>query len=217
MELNQLIEAYRALATPSVADAVDRVVGRPGFMTGAIRQAVAGKVVGPAATVLEAPDVGAGPPMHALQTIDEAQPGTVIVIGLDHPEGSIDVALWGGIMTTAAVGRGLAGAVLDAGLRDVEEIREAGFPIFCRSLVPSSTVGRYVSVDRNLSITCGGVTVDPGDLVVGDADGVVVVPRGAAEEVLDTARQMEQGEQDMVEAIRRSGSILTALEELGRI
>ncbi|MGH8935006.1 MAG: RraA family protein [Acidimicrobiia bacterium] len=217
MDLKELIEGYRELPAASVADAVDAVVGRAGFMSGAIRQAVPGKLVGPAATVLEGPGDRAGPPIHALMTIDESDPGTVVVIGLENQEGSPDVAVWGGLMTTAAVTRGLGGAVLDAGLRDLEETRQAGFPVFCRSVVPASTVGRYVTVDRGVPVVCGSALVRPGDIVVGDADGVVVVPRDAAEEVLASARQVEAAEQAMEEAIRRTGSIITALEEFGRI
>lgn len=216
-DLAAVVEAFRALATASVADAVDRVVRRPGFMAHEIKPVSPARIAGPAVTVLERAALEARPPIHALEAIDAAAPGAIIVIGMEDPEGSRNVAIWGGLMTAAAVTRRLGGAVLDAAVRDVEEIRQAGFPVFSRTVIPSSTVGRFVTVARDLPVTCGGVLVYPGDIVVGDTDGVVVVPRDAAAEVLAAARDIEETERQMVEAIRRTGSILKALKEFARI
>ncbi|MDR7419730.1 MAG: RraA family protein [Armatimonadota bacterium] len=216
-ELAGIIESLRTVTTASVADAVDRVVRRPGYMSHEIKPVLAAKIVGPASTVLERQGLEAQPPTHALQAIDAATSGTIIVIGMEDPNGSRDVAIWGGLMTTAAVTRRLGGAVLDAGVRDVEEIRGMGFPVFSRSVVPSTTVGRYVTVDRDVPVTCGGIRVHPGDLIVGDTDGVVVVPRAHAAEVAKVALEIEDTERRMAEAIRRTGSILRALDEFARI
>jgi regulator of RNase E activity RraA len=120
-------------------------------------------------------------------------------------------------MTAGAVARRIGGAVLDAGARDVAEIREAQFPVFSRTIIPSSTVGRYVTVAINQPVVCGGVLVHPGDIVVGDADGVVVVPGGEAHEVLAAARQIEETEAKMTKAIARLRSIRKAVEEFARI
>ncbi len=216
-DLRTIIEGFRDVATASVADAVDRVVRRPGFMTHEIKPILAAKLVGPAVTVLERQALEAHPPTHALETIDGAPAGAVVVIGMEDADASRNVACWGGLMTTAAVTRKLAGAVLDAGARDVEEIRQMGFPVFSRTVIPSTTVGRFVTVGRDVPVTCGGVRVHPGDIIVGDADGVVVVPRNHAAEVLRVATEIEQTEQRMAEAIRRTGSILKALDEFARI
>jgi regulator of RNase E activity RraA len=216
-DMQVLIEGFRGVTTASVADAVDRVVRRPGYMCHEIKPIAPTKMVGPAVTVLERQALEAQPPTHALQAIDAAAPGDVIVIGMEDPAGSRDVACWGGLMATAAVTRRLGGAVLDAGVRDADEIRQLGFPVFSRSVVPSTTVGRYITVDRDVPVICGGVRVHPGDLLVGDADGVVVVPRTQAAEVLAVAREIEETERRMTEAIRRTGSILRALDEFSRI
>jgi regulator of RNase E activity RraA len=216
-DLHAIVDGFRAVTTASVADAVDRVMKRPGFMSHEIKPILPAKIVGPAATVLERQALEPQPPTHALQALDAAAPGTIIVIGMEDPAGSRDVAVWGGLMATLAVTRRLGGAVLDAGVRDIEEIRQMGFPVFSRSVIPSSTVGRYVTVDRDVPITCGGVRVHPGDLIVGDADGVVVVPRAHAADVLKIADEIEETERRMAEAIRRSGSILRGLEEFKRI
>lgn len=216
-DLRTIIEGFRTVTTASVADAVDRVVRRPGFMTHEIKPILAARLAGPAVTVLERQALEAHPPTHALEAIDGAPAGAVVVIGMEDPEGSRNVACWGGLMATAAVTRKLAGAVLDAGVRDVEEIRQMGFPVFSRTIIPSTTVGRYVTVGRDVPVSCGGVRVHPGDIVVGDTDGVVVVPRAHAADVLRVATEIEQTEQRMAEAIRRTGSILKALDEFARI
>jgi regulator of RNase E activity RraA len=186
-------------------------------MSHEMKPVFAAKIVGPAATVLERQALDAQPPVHALEAIDTAAPGTIVVIGMEDPAGSRDIACWGGLMATAASTRGLGGAVVDAGVRDVDEIRAMGFPVFSRAVCPSSTVGRYVTVDRDVPVTCGGVRVHPGDLIVGDTDGVVVVPRAHAAEVLRIAVGIEETERRMAEAIRRSGSIRKALDEFSRI
>jgi regulator of RNase E activity RraA len=213
----ELIEGFRMVATASVADAVDRVVRRPGFMAYEIKPVFSTKLVGSAVTVLERPAMESRPPEHALQAIDEAMPGAVIVIGVADADPPRNVAQWGGLMTAGAVARRLGGAVLDGAARDVEEIRQAGFPVFSRTVVPSTTVGRYVTEGFNVPVICGGVLVHPGDIVVGDADGVVIVPQAAALEVLEAARQIEETERRMTETIRKLGSIRRAVEEHARI
>jgi 4-hydroxy-4-methyl-2-oxoglutarate aldolase len=213
----QLIEGFREVAIASVADAVDRVVKRPGFMTYEIKPIFPARIAGPAVTVLERAALESRPPEHALQAIDEAPPGAVIVIGMEEPDSGRNVAQWGGLMTAGAAARGLGGAVLDGGARDVAEIREAGFPVFSRTVIPSSTVGRYVTVGLNLPVVCGGVLVRPGDLIVGGEDGVVVVPQDAAAEVLAEARAIDATEARMAQAIGRLRSIRKAVEEFARI
>lgn len=215
--LQELIEGFRRVATASVADAVDRVVKQPGFMSHEVKPVFPAKIAGPAVTVLERVALDSQPPHHALQAIDEAAAGSVIVIGMENPQAARDVAQWGGLMTAGAVARRLGGAVLDAGARDAEEIRQAGFPVFSRSVIPSSTVGRYITVGLDLPVVCGGVLVHPGDIIVGDTDGVVVVPQAAALDVLAAALQIEETERRMTEAIGRLGSIRKAVEEFARI
>jgi 4-hydroxy-4-methyl-2-oxoglutarate aldolase len=213
----EVVSGFREVAAASVADAVDAVIGSRGFMSSRIRPVFPAKIVGPAATVMEGPGAEAVPPIHALEAIDDSAEGTVIVIGTEDPVVAEDVAVWGGMMSTAAATRKLGGAVLDGGVRDVGESRDLNFPIFSRSIVTSTTVGRYVTRARDVPITCGGVPVAPGDLIVGDEDGVVVVPADRAREVLEAARGIEETEQRMTEEIRRQGSITGALKKFGRI
>ncbi|GAA4873892.1 MULTISPECIES: RraA family protein [Saccharopolyspora] len=209
----ETIAAFAELPTASVADAVEQHGGR-GYLSGRIHQIVAGKVVGPAVTVREVPDEEALPPEHALRAIDRSEPGSVICIDA----GSADVAVWGGLMTAGAVAKGLAGAVLDAAVRDVEEIRrDYGFPVYARGSVPATTVGRFRTVSLNEPVVLGEVTVHPGDLIVADSDGVVRVPARHVESVLAAATEIETREQEQTRLILDSGSLQDGLAKYGRI
>jgi regulator of RNase E activity RraA len=208
------IQAYRSVTTASVADALWEQ-GTSGHMTHDIKPVYPVKIVGPAVTVLEEPTTERQPPTHALELIDNCEPGSVIVISIS---GFRDVAIWGGIMTAGAVANGLEGAVLDGGVRDVEEIqRDYHFPVFSRSIVPSTTVGRFKSVASNVPVKVGGITVYPGDLMVGDRDGVVVVPSGMIDKVLQLALDIEKREQEQTKLIREAKSLIKGLEKYKRI
>ena len=117
MELSELIERFQKVATASVADAVDKIAGKRGYMDQEIKPRVNDKkVVGPAVTVLEAETDEFLPPQHALDLIDEAPAGSVICISI---AGFADVAVWGGLMTAGAVANEHTGAILDGGVRDI--------------------------------------------------------------------------------------------------
>lgn len=214
--LTELVDGFREVATASLADALDRR-GLRGFMTFEMKpRTIVKKIVGPAVTVREVPSSEEQPPTKALQAIDSAEPGSVIVIGTDAD--AREVALWGGLMTAGAVARQLEGAVLNGGVRDIEEIRrDYGFAVYSKSVVPSTTLGRWIAIEMNVPVNCGGVTVNPGDIIVGDADGVVVVPRPFADEVLDDARDIEEKERKMVLYIQKVKSITRAVSEYNRI
>jgi 4-hydroxy-4-methyl-2-oxoglutarate aldolase len=214
MNDEQLVAALREVAVASISDALTQL-GVGGTMSYEIKPVHGRPLVGPAVTVQEEPAEGAGPPTHALEAIDAAPAGSVICIGVGEAR---DVAVWGGLMTAGAHTRQLAGAVLDGGVRDVEEIeRDFGFPVFARSISPRTTVGSYRTVAANVPVRCGGVEVQPGDLLCGDRDGVAVVPRSHAEAVLERAREIETREAEMTEMIKRYGTIGRAVEEYERI
>src|SRR3712207_5828340 len=121
MALGEVLEGFKSVATASVADAVDSVAGARGYLDHAITPRINTKrVVGPAATVLEGPAAEFVPPTHALDLIDEAPAGSVICIATG---GEANMAVWGGLMTAGAFANNHAGAVLDGGVRDIEEIR----------------------------------------------------------------------------------------------
>jgi regulator of RNase E activity RraA len=152
-------------------------------------------------------------PNLQIQALDEAAPGSVIVEVL---EDGLDIAGVGNLMATAAKVRGLAAMIVDGGARDAEELEAIGFPVWSRSLTPASSVGRYVPVAKNVPVVCGGVTVRPGDWIVGDRTGVVVVPVEALPRVLDLLRQYDEKETKMVPLIRETKSMGKALEKYNR-
>jgi len=174
------------------------------------------KVVGPAVTVKEVRTTESVPPSHALEAIDEAPEGSVIVIGIEGSDP--DVAVWGGLMTAGAVARNLVGAILDGGLRDVAEIkRDFGFPVFSRTISPGSTLGRYKTEALNVPVLCGGILVHPGDLIIADTDGVVVVPADHVEEVLTRALEIERREADQSKYIMEVKSLREGIARYNRI
>lgn len=217
MTQKELVEGFLTVATASVADAVDKVCGKRGYMDFTIKPRINEKrVVGPAATVLEAATDEFLPPQHALDLIDEAPKGSVIVIAIQG--GEPDVAVWGGLMTAGAFANGHAGAVLDGGVRDLAEIRrDYDFPVFARSVSPGTTLGRYKTVASQVPVEVGGVIVHPGDLVVADIDGVVVVPQAKAAEVLVMAREIDERELEQAKLIVAEKSLRKGLAKYGRI
>jgi regulator of RNase E activity RraA len=214
-----LIAGFQKTPAASVADAVDQVVGKRGFMYHDMRPQSPGSFVGRAATALLKPAAPeqAGPKVtakHSVEMIDNAKPGEVGVIVIEN---GLDVAAIGGLMGTDAKSRGLAGMVLDAGVRDVAELRAMGLPVYARGVVPSSTVGRYASVARDVPVECAGVTVRPGDIIVADEDGVVVVPQEKAEDVLKRAREIDEREDKMIPLIKKHKSLQKVVEMFNRI
>lgn len=211
----ETIEAYRGITTASISDALQSL-GVHGYVASAIKRVAGGKLVGPAVTVKEEPTTESLLPQHALEAIDGAEPGSVMVI---DNGGETEVAAWGGLMTAGAVANRLAGVVLDTGVRDVDEIARdfAGFTVFSRSISPSTTVGRFRTVAANVPVVIGGVSVHPGDLVVGDGDGVVIVPGELVDRVLEMSEEIEQREREQTKLILESGSLLAGLAKYNRI
>lgn len=210
------LAAYRDIATASVADAVEQH-GARGYLSGAVRQVVAGArtLVGPAVTVREIPSSEPEAPVHALEAIDDSPSGSIVCIDA----GGADVAVWGGLMTAGAVARSLGGCVLDGGVRDVTEIRRdfPGFPVYARSSVPATTLGRYRTVSLNQPVVLGGVTVHPGDLIVADRDGVVRIPAALVDGVLETAQEIEEREKEQTRLILSARSLRDGLAKYNRI
>ncbi len=211
-----VIAQFHTVATASVADAVDLITGRRGYLHHSVKPRINDKkVVGPAVTVAEGPTDEKHPPTHALEIIDASPAGSVVVIGTG---GECDLAVWGGLMTAGAVVNGLAGAILDGGVRDVTEIRrDYDFPVYARAVSPGTTVGRFRTLAANVPVECGGVTVHPGDLIVADIDGVVVVPQAHVDEVLAMSLDIEKKEAEQARYIRESGSLAAGLAKYNRI
>lgn len=215
--MNDILNAFHTVAVASVADAVDKVCGQRGYMDASIKPRINDKrIVGPAATVLEAATDEFVPPQHALDLIDEAPRGSVIVISIAG--GEPNVAVWGGLMTAGAVANEHAGAVLDGAVRDLAEIRrDYDFPVYARDVSPGTTLGRFRTVAAQVPVTVGGICVHPGDLIVADIDGVVVVPKAHIEAVLAMAVEIDARELEQARLIIQERSLRTGLARYGRI
>ncbi len=219
-----LIEGFRLSTVASVSDAVDQITGQRGFLSHDMRPRILGpnipdRFVGRATTALlrattkekAAAQLSA---KHSVEMIDNAAPGSVGVIVVEN---GLDVAGMGGLMATAASARGMAGVLLDGGLRDLAEIRALGLPVFSRSIVPSSSVSRWASVARDIPVNCGGVVIMPGDYIVAGEDGVVRVPAARAAEVLKRAQEIDVREGSMVPDIKKNKSLGKTVEQYKRI
>ncbi|MBK8739032.1 MAG: RraA family protein [Betaproteobacteria bacterium] len=135
---------------------------------------------------------GENPYQVEIELVDDLQPGDVPVLACNGP--TIRLAPWGELLSTAAKMRGAAGCVTDGLVRDIRQIRALAFPVFHGGIGPLDTKGRGRMVERDTPVECAGVRVASGDLVFGDADGVVVIPRERAGEALERARQKLTGE-----------------------
>jgi regulator of RNase E activity RraA len=214
-----LLAGFQKSTVASVADAVDQVTGKRGFMSHDMRPRVPGRIVARAVTAVlrKAPPEQATPQLsarHSVEMIDNAMPGQVGVIVV---EGTLDIAGIGGLMSTTAKARGMAGIIVDGAARDIGEVRALGLPLYSRSVAPSSTVGRWASTARNVPVECGGVQVRPGDIVVAGEDGVVVVPSERAAEVLARSREIDALESKMVPYIQKFKSLAKAIQVFNRI
>lgn len=217
MELNELIDRFGKVAIASIADAVDKVCGQRGYMASGIKPRInEQRICGPAVTVLEVATDEFVPPQHALDLIDEAPRGSVVVIAIEG--GAPDVAVWGGLMTAGAVANGHAGAVLEGGVRDLVEIRrDYGFPVYALDVSPGTTLGRYKTVASQVPVRVGGIMVHPGDIVVGDVDGVAVVPHAHSQAVLEMSEEIDARELEQAKLIIAEKSLRKGLAKYGRI
>jgi regulator of RNase E activity RraA len=143
--------------------------------------------------------------IHAISTAD---PGSVLVI---DNSGRIDTSCFGDLQSLASKIRGLSGAVIDGACRDADQIRDVGFPVFTRGVVPMTARGRIQQEAYNVMVQIGGVQCRPGDWIIADGSGVVVIPAENIEEVLVAAEDIVAREEAMAAAVRDGRSILDVM------
>jgi regulator of RNase E activity RraA len=194
-----LLEQYLALDTATVSDALDGCGLPPG--QGGLRP-MWGKprIAGFAVTVELEPLTGRHDGAHILtDAIASAGADDIMVVANG---GRIDVSSWGGIVSAGAAMRSVRGVVTDGACRDVEQARDLGFPVFARAQVPVTARGRLRQRSTGAPIRLGQVTVSPGDVVMADEGGVVVIPRARAAEVLTAARGVRAREEQIGREVR---------------
>ena len=211
-----MLDAYKRVEAASVSDAMEQMLHQKRYMSHRMQAIFPAKFAGPAITVRlvkqESHDADALAGM--LQAIDAGAAGSVYVMSV---EDGADIAGMGGLMGTAMFARGFAGAVIDGGVRDLPRLKSMGFPVYALGPVPSTSVGHYRFEAANVPITCDGVAVAPEDIIVADQDGVVVVPKAQAAEILIRAQALDNSEHSMYSYIEKFRSIEEAVKKFGRI
>ena len=215
MQPDPILEAFRDLATPTIANALDDV-GFDGVIHG-LRQIVPGtRAVGRAVTVRHA--VGARGDYTSADfavghMIDAAASGSVIVVDM----GGHAISTWGGLATLAATVKGIGGLVVDGGVRDQEEMLQHRLPVFARHMTPLTGRTRLQVVEIGGAIRCGGARVRHGDIIVADGSGVVVIPAEHAQSVAEKATLYAKDDAAAEADLRAGLSFREAMAKFKRI
>jgi regulator of RNase E activity RraA len=210
-----LVERYREVARCYSASCVFAdVQRRGGVMHSGIKPILRGKCVGPALTVKLSP----GDLQDPLVALHVAQPGDVIVIDAG---GETETSVFGGLMGSLFKNRGVQGAIIDGACRDIDELIDMKFILFSRAVTPRGThtmfSGRKEDAELNVPVTCGGIVVSPGDMIVADEIGVTVVPGANLARVLKEAAAQAEREEATRRRIAEGRTFEQLLEEFGRI
>ena len=211
-----VVEGFKALPepTPTIADVLDSM-GIAGIIASADIAPIATgqQVVGPAVTLRYIPERNsvtqsfldkAKAKLADRDAYAVAEPGDVVVIDAG---GQGTVSCCGDLSATAAVARGIAGNIIDGGCRDVGHIRRIGLPVWSRGITPRTGKYRLEAAEINGPVTIAGVQVRPGDLIVADDSGIVVIPVEKAAEVLQKVRETIEKEDKVVDAVRRGATV----------
>lgn len=211
-----LLDGYRHVEVASVSDALEKITGQRMYMSHRMRPIFPSRFAGFALTVTLKKEENKDPDAlnGMLAAIDSGGPNSVYVMKV---EDGADIAGMGGLMGTAMASRNFSGAVIDGGVRDVAYLTKIGFPVYALGIVPSTSVGHYRFAGVNIPTVCDGVTVNSGDIVVADSDGVTVVPRTKAGDVLAMAQDMDFKEHSMYAYIEKLKSIEEAVKKFGRL
>jgi 4-hydroxy-4-methyl-2-oxoglutarate aldolase len=203
------VRRLRALDACAVSDALDRLK-LTGVEAPVPQQSGSGRIAG--AIVTLSVGTGApppGPPRHLGTTaIESASADHVIVIA---QRSGIDAGCWGGLLTLAARLKGVAGVIADGPVRDIDEARAQGFPIFARALTARTARGRVVELGTNVRIGPWGHAVNPEDFVIADRSGVVFIAAAEIDRVLEAAEAIAAREARMAEALRAGASPSTVM------
>ena len=194
------LAAWRDLPTAIISDEL----GRSWTMQAAIKPLAPGTGFAAQALTVQTM-VGDNAALHYALTA--AWPGCVIVV---DARGHVDTAVWGGIMTCAAKARGVAALVVDGSVRDAAELRQSGLPVYARGIVPNGPHKGFGGT-VNVPIQCAGVAIDPGDLLVGDDDGVVVIRPDRMAGLMEKCRQRIAREVDHMKRIAAGASTVELL------
>lgn len=211
-----LLDAYRHVEVASVSDAIEQLFGKRMYLSHRMQPLGSPRFAGYAVTVRmekhENHDAHAVDGM--LEAIDRGEKNSVYVMSI---EDGADMAGMGGLMGTAMAAREFSGAIIDGAVRDTAYLKKIGFPVYATGVAPSTMVGHYRCAGTGIPVVIDGVTIHPGDLIAADSDGVVIVPRDRAPEILALARQLDFKEHSMYPLIEKTKSIEDAVKQFGRL
>ena len=211
-----LLDGFRHVEVASVSDALEQIADKKMYMTHRMRPLFTTRFAGYALTVSLKKEANHDPDAlkGMLHAIDTGGPNSVYVMVVEDGK---DIAGIGGLMGTAMAARNFSGAVIDGGVRDTAYLQKIGFPVYALGVVPSTSVSHYRFAGSNIPVTCDGVPVNPGDIITADSDGVVVVPKGMAPQILKLAQEMDFKEHSMYAYIEKLKSIEEAVAKFGRL
>ena len=188
--------ALQELADVAEAALIHEAMGKKGALNACIKPAYPGaKVCGFALTIKSMP----GDNLMLHKALSIAQPGDVLVAAVN---GFCEAGLWGEIASVAAIERGVLGLVTDGAVRDIDPISKLGFPVFSKGLSIKGTTKRQKG-EINTPIIIGDILVNPGDVIIGDTDGVVVIPRDKISETIQAAKDLKAREDEIMAQIRQ--------------
>ena len=203
-----------SLYTGAVADVLDEIGLRDQCLPADIRPLEPTmKVAGPVYTVRGRArhyDDGTDPRYKQMDMLDAIIPGSVVVI---DPGEEAKAAHWGELMSNTARAKGAVGAVIAGGLRDTPQILQIGFPVFRRFHSPLTAVYRFDITDFDVPLRIGGVSIAPGDFILGDVDGILVLPAAVVDQVLEQAESIREREDIVRDALQDGGSIRDLFEK----
>lgn len=213
--IEELCARYRRLYVAAVADALDDKGLWHQIVDRRIEPLTLDmRVAGPAFTMLGRPERSTDRAIRkGVRDVDALRPHTVAVMDCSGEE---ITGHWGELLTNGALVRGCTGAVVDGGTRDVAAILRLDFPVFTKYRSPADAKGRWNVVDFDCPVSIGGVPVAPGDFIVGDCDGVVVVPRDRVVEVLLEAEEVVKTETEIRQRVRDGQSVAKLYMEYKR-
>lgn len=152
------------------------------------------------------------PYQQEIAAVDSLKQDDVLICSTNE---STRICFWGELLSTAARARGARGAIIEGFIRDVRKIMGMRFPIFTTGISPVDSNGRGDVVAYNVPIECGGVTVNPGDIVFGDADGVVIIPQSIEKTVVEAALEKVRGENQTRDALRDGATLREVYDKYG--
>jgi 4-hydroxy-4-methyl-2-oxoglutarate aldolase len=211
-----IINGFRTTEVASVADAIEQLYGTQNYMSGDVRAIFKTKFVGPAVTVQLTKEEHKDPAglSKMIEAIDTIPAGSVLVIASD---GDLKYGVLGGLMGTTLKYRGAVGAVTNASVRDIPQLTRLQFPVYSRGVAPGTTVNHYRVTAVNVPVTVSGVTINAGDLVSADEDGVVVIPKERAAEILKKSLELDFAEHSQYPFIETTKSLSEAIKKFGRL